>query len=131
MSHGNALRADRPRDRTLPQPADCRFSRYERCHTRICRPVGLSKADRDAIIEAGDLDISPYFRVVKPAIEADFDYHSLIWAQRGDLVEQPGGALAQMTDVSSQAVAGSKHVSSNGKRLPEEDYDMHVTQIGR
>lgn len=172
------------------------LSRYERCHTRICRPVGLSKADRDAIIEAGlarvgqqydlknvidlaryllptppvpvrwrrrmialgsgeptraicstliaqlfqsvtypilprvetrpapkpgcddcideilhirhhslfaprDFDISPYFRVVKPAIEADFDYHSLIWAQRGDLVEQPGGALAQMTDVSS------------------------------
>lgn len=28
------------------------LSRYERCHTRICRPVGLRQADRDRMIEA-------------------------------------------------------------------------------
>jgi hypothetical protein len=29
------------------------LSFYDRCHTRICRPVGLSEADCEAIIDAG------------------------------------------------------------------------------
>jgi hypothetical protein len=28
-----------------------------------------------------DFDLSPYFRVVKPTIENDFDYHDLKWQQ--------------------------------------------------
>lgn len=27
-----------------------------------------------------DFDVSPYFRVVKPTLEAGFDHHSLVWA---------------------------------------------------
>ena len=26
-----------------------------------------------------DFDISPYFRVVKPTVEAEFDFHTLVW----------------------------------------------------
>jgi len=150
------------------------LSRYEQCHTRICRPVGLGESDCEAIISAGvarvghqydlknvidlaryllptppvpvrwrrrmialgsgeptraicstliaqlfqsvnypilprverrpaprpgcddcvdeilhirhhslfaprDFDISPYFRVVKPTVEAEFDFHALVW----------------------------------------------------
>jgi len=150
------------------------LSHYENCHTRICRPVGLTEADCEAIVTAGlacvghqydlknvidlaryllptppvpvrwrrrmialgsgeptraicstliaklfqsvnypilprvevrpaprpgcddcvdeilhirhhslfaprDFDISPYFKVLKPAIETDFDYHALTW----------------------------------------------------
>lgn len=28
-----------------------------------------------------DFDISPYFRVVKPAIEEGFDHRALVWAE--------------------------------------------------
>jgi hypothetical protein len=35
-----------------------------------------------------DFDISPYFRIVKPTLECDFDYCALQWAK-----DEPGGAL--------------------------------------
>lgn len=35
-----------------------------------------------------DFDISPYFQVVKPTVEADFDYKSLVW-DRGDEQYRP------------------------------------------
>ena len=31
-----------------------------------------------------DFDLSPYFRVVKPAIERGFDYKTLVWEDRTD-----------------------------------------------
>lgn len=36
-----------------------------------------------------DFDISPYFQVVKPALEQDFDYRSLVW---GTTAQGPGAA---------------------------------------
>ena len=158
------------------------LSCYEQCHTRVCRPVGLTAADCEAIITAGlacvgqqydlknvidlarylvptppvpvrwrrrmialgsgeptraicstliaklfqsvkypilprievrpaprpgcddcvdeilhirhhslfaprDFDISPYFRVVKPAIEADFDHRSLLWDRGPEMLD--------------------------------------------
>jgi len=38
-----------------------------------------------------DFDISPYFRVIKPAVENGFDYQALAWAQAGD--DTPGGPV--------------------------------------
>lgn len=32
-----------------------------------------------------DFDLSPYFRIVKPTLETDFDFHSITWAA----IEQP------------------------------------------
>ena len=29
-----------------------------------------------------DFDISPYFNVIKPTLEQDFDYRKLVWADR-------------------------------------------------
>lgn len=161
------------------------LSHYERCHTRICRPVGLRHADRDRMIEAAvarigdtydlrniidlarylfptppvpqgwrrrmialgsgqptraicstmiaqlfqsvgypilpdietrpaprpgcdecvreiyhirhhslfaprDFDISPYFTVVKPGLNDDFDYTALTWSRH-----DPGGAITK------------------------------------
>jgi hypothetical protein len=28
-----------------------------------------------------DFDISPYFRIIKPTLEMDFDHHQLAWAE--------------------------------------------------
>jgi hypothetical protein len=28
-----------------------------------------------------DFDISPYFRIIKPTLEAGFDHHQLAWAE--------------------------------------------------
>ena len=30
-----------------------------------------------------DFDVSPYFRLVKPSLEADFDFHTMIWRDAG------------------------------------------------
>ncbi len=40
-----------------------------------------------------DFDISPYFNVVKPAVEEEFDFHTLRWS-RGDAAADPGGAAS-------------------------------------
>jgi hypothetical protein len=34
-------------------------------------------------LEAPTLDISPYFRVIKPEIEFGFDYRTLLWSEDG------------------------------------------------
>ena len=163
------------------------LSRYDRFHTRICRPVGLSAEDRDHIVRAAiarigqtydlknvidlaryllptppvpvrwrrrmialgsgeptraicstliaqlfqsvrypilprietipaprpgcddcvqeilhirhhslfaprDFDISPYFKVVKPAIETDFDYKRLVWEHGSKDAARPAAA---------------------------------------
>ncbi|TNE57913.1 MAG: lipo-like protein [Alphaproteobacteria bacterium] len=39
-----------------------------------------------------DFDLSPYFAVVKPSIEGDFDYRSLVWA------EPPSGSAAAASE---------------------------------
>ncbi|MFN0302241.1 MAG: YiiX/YebB-like N1pC/P60 family cysteine hydrolase [Burkholderiales bacterium] len=39
-----------------------------------------------------DFDISPYFQVVKPTLEANFDYHALTW---GDVKSDAAHALAR------------------------------------
>ena len=31
-----------------------------------------------------DFDVSPYFQIVKPTIEAGFDHHGLVWSQASD-----------------------------------------------
>ena len=31
-----------------------------------------------------DFDLSPYFSVIKPALERDFDYRALVWADAED-----------------------------------------------
>ncbi len=38
-----------------------------------------------------DFDVSPYFQVVKPSIEAGFDYHAMRWS------EQPGAQESKLT----------------------------------
>jgi len=35
-----------------------------------------------------DFDISPYFSVIKPAIEADFDYQAFVWDEKNEAVEK-------------------------------------------
>jgi hypothetical protein len=43
-----------------------------------------------------DFDISPYFRVVKPAIQAGFNYHLVKWAAKsGGLESVQGGLFGQ------------------------------------
>jgi hypothetical protein len=32
-----------------------------------------------------DFDISPYFRVIKPTIEVEFDYRRIVWADRMEM----------------------------------------------
>jgi hypothetical protein len=71
------------------------LSEYAERHTRICRPVGLSPEDLQRVIDYAvgrighqyDLrnliDISPYFRIVKPTIESGFDYRALVWKEDG------------------------------------------------
>jgi hypothetical protein len=42
-----------------------------------------------------DFDLSPYFRIVKPTIEANFDYHALSWYEDGTPArENPAPAQA-------------------------------------
>lgn len=39
-----------------------------------------------------DFDVSPYFKIIKPTIEQDFDHHKLTWAKDGrGLAEQQSG----------------------------------------
>lgn len=33
-----------------------------------------------------DFDVSPYFQIVNPTIEAGFDHHRLVWSAEGDVV---------------------------------------------
>ncbi|WP_369942854.1 lipo-like protein [Xanthomonas medicagonis] len=42
-----------------------------------------------------DFDVSPYFNVVKPRLQAGFDFHRLVWHEdaRGDAVLHPRGAV--------------------------------------
>jgi hypothetical protein len=42
-----------------------------------------------------DFDISPYFRIVKPTIEAGFDYRSLVWADEHPDPPQPDAEAAR------------------------------------
>jgi hypothetical protein len=49
-----------------------------------------------------DFDLSPYFQIVKPTIETDFDLHRLRWADRQDRAPASGG-LVGGTDRSSSA----------------------------
>lgn len=36
-----------------------------------------------------DFDLSPYFRVVKPTLEGDFDYRAIAWGNPGDRAPEP------------------------------------------
>lgn len=31
-----------------------------------------------------DFDVSPYFQIVKPTVEAGFDHHGLVWSKASD-----------------------------------------------
>jgi hypothetical protein len=42
-----------------------------------------------------DFDISPYFRIVKPTIEAGFDYRTLVWADEDPGPPQPDAEAAR------------------------------------
>ncbi len=42
-----------------------------------------------------DFDISPYFQIVKPALEGSFDYHSLPWADLATATPRDTGSLGK------------------------------------
>lgn len=59
------------------------FSRREILHIR-----------HHALFAPRDFDLSPYFRIVKPSIEKDFDYKSLSWSEapsERDVLRSDGG----------------------------------------
>lgn len=43
-----------------------------------------------------DFDISPYFRIINPTIEGDFDYLALHWGDQASAVSQQGQAMPQL-----------------------------------
>ncbi|MBI3937880.1 MAG: lipo-like protein [Betaproteobacteria bacterium] len=62
-----------PRIETLPAPRPgCEHCVQEILHIR-----------HHSLFAPRDFDISPYFEVVKPTIEAGFDYKSLVWESAG------------------------------------------------
>ena len=68
-------------------PAENAYTRAEILHIR-----------HHSLFAPRDFDISPYFAVVKPALEGGFDYRRLVWdeadsvARRGD--QHPPDAAA-------------------------------------
>lgn len=69
----------RPRDE-----ADCNACYDEILHIR-----------HHSLFTPRDFDISPYFRVVKPTLEAAFDYRTLIW--HGDDAQEARGSAESMS----------------------------------
>lgn len=63
-----------PETETLPAPrAGCDDCVQEILHIR-----------HHSLFAPRDFDISPYFRIVKPSVEGDFDYRSLVWSRGSD-----------------------------------------------
>ena len=72
-----------PRVESIPAPRpDCDDCVQEILHIR-----------HYSLFAPRDFDISPYFQVVKPALEGEFDYKSLVW-DRTDEETQPDEAAA-------------------------------------
>src|SRR5262245_5977155 len=81
------------------------FQREEMLHIR-----------HHSLYTPADFDLSPYFRVVKPTIEENFDYRQLRWAHAATgsresnpmrLPENPKGVVVERTQRGSQAYRGS------------------------
>ena len=63
-----------PEVETLPAPrAGCEGCVQEILHIR-----------HHSLFAPRDFDISPYFQILKPSIEGDFDYKNLVWGGRHD-----------------------------------------------
>ncbi|MEO8003752.1 MAG: YiiX/YebB-like N1pC/P60 family cysteine hydrolase [Betaproteobacteria bacterium] len=55
--------------------SDCAEEHHRTRHASLCTPR--------------DFDISPYFRIIKPTIECDFDYRMLRWTESGQISAGP------------------------------------------
>lgn len=59
-----------PRIERLPLSSECsRYARQEILHIR-----------HHSLFAPSDFDLSPYFQIVKPSLDAAFDHKTLIWA---------------------------------------------------
>lgn len=43
--------------------------------------AGVHRVRHHTLFAPRDFDISPYFRIIKPTLEAGFDHHQLAWAE--------------------------------------------------
>jgi hypothetical protein len=58
-----------------------RMSGHQRTGSEYCKEEILH-IRHYSLFTPRDFDVSPYFQIVKPAIEAGFDPHTLRWAEK-------------------------------------------------
>lgn len=73
-------------ERRKSGPADCNTCYDEILHVR-----------HHSLFVPRDFDVSPYFRIVKPLIEREFDYRTLVWGTTAAAPASQGVAHARLT----------------------------------
>jgi Permuted papain-like amidase enzyme, YaeF/YiiX, C92 family len=56
-----------------------------------------------------DFDVSPYFSIVKPTLEAGFDYRSVPWDRSADLVPKAGGPADHTPEPATATTIEARH----------------------
>jgi hypothetical protein len=65
------------------------FSNGSRCAASDHTRREILHIRHHSLFAPRDFDVSPYFRIVKPAIENGFDYRSIVWADREESADCP------------------------------------------